>query len=163
MFSKIQFWSRSCLSQSAVLQESRPAHSGYTYQSEFVFWLPESNFQSKKVSNCFLQESRPAHPGCKSQSEMLQNSKNLVSSRSLQERRPAHSGYTSQSEMSDAGTSSSRHVTAQRQGSGGSPTERRGASTVVHRVCQPSPLSSERISYNFEGICRLLGLFMLGL
>lgn len=73
-----------------------------------------------------------------------------------QESRPAHSGYTSQSEMSDAGTSSSRHVTAQRQGSGGSPTERRGASTVVHRVCQPSPLSSERISYNFEGLRNLI-------
>ena len=46
-------------------------------------------------------------------------------------------------------------MTAQRQGSGGTPTERRGASTVVHRVCQPSPLSSERISYNFEGTCHL--------
>lgn len=76
-----------------------------------------------------------------------------VSVNGLQDNRPSHSGYTSQSEMSDAGTASSRQMGAhQRQGSGGAPTERRGASGVVHRVCQPSPLSSERISYNFEGV-----------
>ena len=50
--------------------------------------------------------------------------------------------------MSDAGTSSHRQA-----GVAVSPqTEKRGASSMVHKVCQPSPLSSERISHNFEGM-----------
>ena len=68
-----------------------------------------------------------------------------------QDARPAQSGYTSQSEMSDAGTSSHRQVGAH-QPAGAPQTEKRGASSVVHKVCQPSPLSSERISHNFEGM-----------
>lgn len=70
----------------------------------------------------------------------------------VQDARPANSGYTSQSEMSDAGTSSHRQGGATPQSSGGPPAEKRGASSAVHRLCQPSALSSERISHNFEGM-----------
>lgn len=51
--------------------------------------------------------------------------------------------------MSDAGTTSHRQNEAHTPGG---PTEGRGASSLVHRVCRPSALSSERIMQNFEGM-----------
>ncbi|KAL3140361.1 hypothetical protein ABBQ38_004622 [Trebouxia sp. C0009 RCD-2024] len=67
--------------------------------------------------------------------------------------RPYHSGYTSQSEVSDAGRSSHRQNGAHTPGG---PAEGRGATSLVHKICQPSALSSERIKDDFEGLRNLI-------